>query len=80
MDSTYELQRIIDCGIRFSLSTIRKGGYGVKLGNYKDSPEPEPVFRTVDQAVSWLMGQIKLRYPESRYARRLRTRQLLLSA
>jgi hypothetical protein len=80
MDSTDEMQKMIDAGIRFSISTFWEGGFNIKLGDYRERVEAESVFSTVDQAVSWLMGQIKIRYPESLYARQLLNRQLLLHA
>jgi hypothetical protein len=71
MEPIQELQKIYDADIRFSISTFLNGGFTIKVGNYCNMLEAESVVATLDEAVSWLQGQIQARYPDSIYARQL---------
>ena len=72
MDALFELQKIQDSGIRFTLQTAGHG-FTVKLGDYRRSPEAQAVVDCFDQAVSWLREQVKVRYPGSDYSKGLLT-------
>ena len=71
MNSTEELQKIYDSGICFSISTFWNAGFTIKLGNYRNRLEAEAVFKTLDEAIFWLQGQVKARFPDSTYASQL---------
>jgi hypothetical protein len=44
-----------------------------RLGDYREKPEAEAILPTMEEAVSWLREQVKARYPDSDYAKRLLT-------
>jgi hypothetical protein len=72
MDAAEELQRIHASGIVFTLQPDPRG-FVVWLGDYRHDAEAASLQPTFDQAVGWLKEQVKFRYPDSDYAKRLLT-------
>jgi hypothetical protein len=67
-----ELRGIQDSGIRFTLQP-QDGRFVVRLGDYRQKSDAEAILPTMEEAVTWLREQVKFRYPDSAYARRLLT-------
>ena len=72
MDSAEELQKIHASGVLFTVHPC-PDGFMVWLCNYRGDAEAAAMQPTFDQAVAWLREQVKFRYPDSDYAKRLLT-------
>lgn len=71
-DAAEELQRIHASGVMFTLTPC-PGGFMVWLGDYRHDAEAAVIQPTFDHAVGWLKEQVKSRYPDCAYSRRLLT-------
>jgi hypothetical protein len=72
MNAAEVLQQIHASGVLFTLKPD-PDGFLIWLGDYQHDAEAATLQPTFEQAVGWLKEQVKARYPDCAYARRLLT-------
>lgn len=70
MNALTELDRIWKSGIPFDIEIV-DDQFLVSIGSDPACPQGLALTNSIDEAVYWLKEQLKLRYPNSAYARRL---------
>ena len=71
MNALNELDRIRQSGIPFDIELVQDR-FLVSIGPDPACPQGLSLASSFDEAVYWLKEQLKLHYPNSAYARRLR--------
>jgi hypothetical protein len=71
MDASFELQERYDAGVQFTLQPDAGRGFLVGHGDYLHKSENMAILPTFEQAVRWLGEQVRCRYPDCDYSRRL---------
>jgi hypothetical protein len=63
MSESHPLQQLSDSGINFSITTVRAGGFDVKLGDFTNGFTAETNVATFQEAVGWLLAQAEAQFP-----------------
>ena len=63
MDTTRELERLLEAGVPFSITIGTRGGFVVKLGRYLREASRTTEAATMEDAVNWLRANVSLEHP-----------------